>query len=270
MDRYTTLAAEETARGRAAVRGCSISPSIPGPRSCATTSSAAASGRHPRLRHLGDERVLRVPEVRSKLVGTGTGTTGTSVQWHAFSDKQARPVDAYCRPRDRRADPLSHRHRADLARRPESGLQLVTGLQELGHADGAGRARGRRTAPAREGRRCASSASRRAASSTSTPAGSSRASSATSSPTSSTRTTRWRVALAAMALQMSPRLEPRPLLVAARRVDFHLKRHAFSKWKYRQSIVFIAASERHRRHPRSATASRAIASPSSTTASTSA
>ncbi len=50
------------------------------------------------------------------------------------------------------------------------------------------------------------------------------------------------VALAAMALQMSPKLEPRPRVVAARRVDFHLKRHAFSKWKYRQIDLFIAAS----------------------------
>lgn len=50
------------------------------------------------------------------------------------------------------------------------------------------------------------------------------------------------VALAAMALQMSPRLTPRPLLVAARRVDFHLKSHAFSKWKYKKIDRFIAAS----------------------------
>jgi glycosyltransferase involved in cell wall biosynthesis len=50
------------------------------------------------------------------------------------------------------------------------------------------------------------------------------------------------VSLAAMALEMqSP--DPRPLVVAARRVDFHLKRHAFSKWKYRHVDVFIAASE---------------------------
>lgn len=49
------------------------------------------------------------------------------------------------------------------------------------------------------------------------------------------------VALAAMALTMNSRLE-RPLLVAARRVDFHLKRHAFSKWKYRKVDLFIAAS----------------------------
>jgi glycosyltransferase involved in cell wall biosynthesis len=50
------------------------------------------------------------------------------------------------------------------------------------------------------------------------------------------------VALTAMALQMKPRLVRPPLVVAARRVDFHLKQHAFSKWKYRQVDVFIAAS----------------------------
>jgi glycosyltransferase involved in cell wall biosynthesis len=49
------------------------------------------------------------------------------------------------------------------------------------------------------------------------------------------------VSLSAMAMQMRAR-QPEPLLVAARRVDFHLKRHAFSKWKYRQIDVFIAAS----------------------------
>ncbi|MEO8071034.1 MAG: glycosyltransferase family 4 protein, partial [Acidobacteriota bacterium] len=50
------------------------------------------------------------------------------------------------------------------------------------------------------------------------------------------------VALAAVALQMKTGLERRPLVVAARRVDFHLKRHAFSKWKYRHVDLFIAAS----------------------------
>jgi glycosyltransferase involved in cell wall biosynthesis len=50
------------------------------------------------------------------------------------------------------------------------------------------------------------------------------------------------VALTAMALTMGAPRRERPLVVAARRVDFHLKRHAFSKWKYRQVDVFIAAS----------------------------
>src|SRR4029078_4655960 len=50
------------------------------------------------------------------------------------------------------------------------------------------------------------------------------------------------VALAAMAMSMTTSSTKRPLLVAARRVDFHLKRHAFSKRKYRQIDVFIAAS----------------------------
>lgn len=36
---------------------------------------------------------------------------------------------------------------------------------------------------------------------------------------------------------------PRPALVASRRVDFHLQAHSFSRWKYRQVDVFIAASE---------------------------
>jgi glycosyltransferase involved in cell wall biosynthesis len=51
------------------------------------------------------------------------------------------------------------------------------------------------------------------------------------------------VALTAMALQMGSGLPRAPLVVASRRVDFHLKRHAFSKWKYRHVDVFIAASE---------------------------
>jgi glycosyltransferase involved in cell wall biosynthesis len=51
------------------------------------------------------------------------------------------------------------------------------------------------------------------------------------------------VALAAMALQMSGPLARRPLVVASRRVDFHLKRHAFSKWKYGHVDVFVAASD---------------------------
>jgi len=50
------------------------------------------------------------------------------------------------------------------------------------------------------------------------------------------------VSLAAMAWRMAPATVPRPLFVAARRVDFHLKRHAFSRWKYRQVDVFVAAS----------------------------
>jgi glycosyltransferase involved in cell wall biosynthesis len=51
------------------------------------------------------------------------------------------------------------------------------------------------------------------------------------------------VSLAAMALQMRAGLLRRPLVVASRRVDFHLKRHAFSKWKYGHVDVFVAASE---------------------------
>jgi glycosyltransferase involved in cell wall biosynthesis len=50
------------------------------------------------------------------------------------------------------------------------------------------------------------------------------------------------VAMAAVALSMSPR-EPGPPLLAGRRVDFHLKRNAFSRWKYRRVSRFVCASE---------------------------
>jgi glycosyltransferase involved in cell wall biosynthesis len=50
------------------------------------------------------------------------------------------------------------------------------------------------------------------------------------------------VSLAAMALQMRDAEAASPRVVASRRVDFHLKRHAFSKWKYRHVDRFIAAS----------------------------
>jgi glycosyltransferase involved in cell wall biosynthesis len=50
------------------------------------------------------------------------------------------------------------------------------------------------------------------------------------------------VALVAMALQVPNGPAVAPYVVAARRVDFHLKRHAFSKWKYKHVNMFIAAS----------------------------
>lgn len=56
------------------------------------------------------------------------------------------------------------------------------------------------------------------------------------------------VAMAGMALSFgaASRWNERrraPALVAARRVDFHLKANSFSRWKYRQVDAFIAASE---------------------------
>jgi glycosyltransferase involved in cell wall biosynthesis len=50
------------------------------------------------------------------------------------------------------------------------------------------------------------------------------------------------VAMAGLALSMSTRLE-KPPLVAARRVDFHLRGSSLSRWKYRQVDCFICASE---------------------------
>jgi glycosyltransferase involved in cell wall biosynthesis len=50
------------------------------------------------------------------------------------------------------------------------------------------------------------------------------------------------VAMAALALSMSTQLS-KPPLVAARRVDFHLRGNSLSRWKYRQVDCFICASE---------------------------
>jgi glycosyltransferase involved in cell wall biosynthesis len=50
------------------------------------------------------------------------------------------------------------------------------------------------------------------------------------------------VAMAGLALSFSAPT-PRPAIVASRRVDFHLQSHSFSRWKYRQVDLFIAASD---------------------------
>ena len=49
------------------------------------------------------------------------------------------------------------------------------------------------------------------------------------------------VALGALALSIGAP-ESNPFLVASRRVDFHIRGNAFSRWKYRQVACFIAAS----------------------------
>lgn len=49
------------------------------------------------------------------------------------------------------------------------------------------------------------------------------------------------VAMAALALSFGAP-DPCPRMVVSRRVDFHLQKHSFSRWKYRQANVFIAAS----------------------------
>src|SRR6478672_7093604 len=50
------------------------------------------------------------------------------------------------------------------------------------------------------------------------------------------------VAMAALGLSMSTQLA-KPPLVAARRVDFHLRGNSLSRWKYRQVDCFSCASE---------------------------
>lgn len=49
------------------------------------------------------------------------------------------------------------------------------------------------------------------------------------------------VAMAALGLSMAT-LQPAPVVVASRRVDFRLKKNSFSRWKYRQVDAFICAS----------------------------
>ena len=49
------------------------------------------------------------------------------------------------------------------------------------------------------------------------------------------------VSMAGVALSFSAAADCPPL-VASRRVDFHLQKHSFSRWKYRQVDLFIAAS----------------------------
>lgn len=53
------------------------------------------------------------------------------------------------------------------------------------------------------------------------------------------------VAMAALGLSMGT--GPQPPLVASRRVDFHIKGNAFSRWKYRQVDCFVCASDLIRR-----------------------
>jgi glycosyltransferase involved in cell wall biosynthesis len=58
------------------------------------------------------------------------------------------------------------------------------------------------------------------------------------------------VAMASLALSLgsgTSGLGTAPVLIAARRVDFHLKGNSFSRWKHRQVDCFIAASDAIRR-----------------------
>jgi glycosyltransferase involved in cell wall biosynthesis len=50
------------------------------------------------------------------------------------------------------------------------------------------------------------------------------------------------VTMAALSLSFGAP-DPRPKIIASRRVDFHLQSHAFSQWKYHQVDGFIAASQ---------------------------
>jgi L-malate glycosyltransferase len=49
------------------------------------------------------------------------------------------------------------------------------------------------------------------------------------------------VSMGAVGISMAG-LDPAPVLVASRRVDFHLKKHSFSRWKYGTVALFVTAS----------------------------
>ena len=76
------------------------------------------------------------------------------------------------------------------------------------------------------------------------------------------------VAMASLALSFGVGPPPRTL-VASRRVDFHLQRHSFSRWKYRQVELLHRGLAGDRRHPGARRHSPRPASPWCTTASTS-
>src|SRR4051812_36137938 len=51
------------------------------------------------------------------------------------------------------------------------------------------------------------------------------------------------LAMASLALSLGSTSPGRPALIASRRVDFHLNKNAFSRWKHRRVDYFVAASE---------------------------
>ena len=197
----------------------------------------------PGLHHLGDERVLRVPEVRQAV---GASTRATESRRHEErtqkdTKQRMKPSSVKC-PND-----VLFLH-IDTARTWRGGqnqvLLTVNGLRAIGqraalvaHPDGELRRR------AAEGLDLIPIAPR----------------------TEMDLSAAWRlsrvikrlapdvihahdphgVAMASLALSLGAASAPgaAPALVASRRVDFHLKGNSFSRWKHRQVDCFIAASE---------------------------
>ena len=198
------------------------------------------------LHRLAAELLLRVPEVREAVRAAARRPDGAD---STNGEPQAR---------GRSLDPMFSLH-IDTARTWRGGqnqvLVTVMGLRALGHRDRAGGASRRRAAPPR-GRKGSSSFRWRRA-------------------TEMDLAAAWRlsrvikqlrpdivhahdphgVAMAALGAVDEHAAGPSRALVASRRVDFHLRAIALSRWKYRQVDCFICASEAirqmlvARRHP---------------------
>ncbi len=166
MDRYTTLAAEQMFEDgrRAGVVDLVLHPPAAFLRNYVL--KGGMHGRPARLHHLGDERVLRVPEVREAVGRTG----------------HVRPI---------RQPSTSTRRRRGAADRTRSSSSSPVS-RRLGPARGARRACGRRAEAARAGRtalrRLLAAQRVRRAGGLATGQGAARS----CSRTSSTRTIRWR------------------------------------------------------------------------------
>ena len=144
IDRYTTLAAEQMARRR--------------PRAVDRRPRAASAVRVPaqlraarrlpprrrRLRRVGAELVLRVSET-----GEGVGVDRTRESRRDRSSRRVGPRSPAVQPRSDVLPP--HRHRADVARRPEPGAAHRARAARARPSDDAGRAR--RPASCGSGRR---------------------------------------------------------------------------------------------------------------------
>ena len=245
IDRYTTYAARQMQEsGRRAGLDRSGDPSAAG-----VFEELRAQGRDSRrragTRHLGDERVLRLSQVR-ETVGTAASGRSRSRRSRQRAETQrtrTRMTSAHSSSATRR--PTMFSLHIDTARTWRGGqnqvLLTVNGLNAIGHRaalvahpDGVLRSR------ASEGLELIPIAPR----------------------TEMDLAAAWRLsrvvkslkpdvvhahdahatAMASLALSLgSP--APAPALIASRRVDFHLRKNSFSRWKHRQVDCFIAASE---------------------------
>ena len=223
IDRYTTLAArqmhEDGRRAGLRTRGPSAAGVPAQLRRCAAASATAAG-----LDHLGDERPLRVPEVREAVgiaakpdVRSRQALTPDVLPPHRHGPDLARRTEPG--PADRhRAARVGHRAvlvahpDGELRRRAAEGLDLIplAPRTEIDLDGGWKLSRViKRLQPGRSSTRTIRTAS---------------------------RWRRWRCRCRRAAESVPP-------LVASRRVDFHLKSNSFSRWKYRQVDCFIAASD---------------------------